>query len=95
MRISPYEKKVIIDAVKIRDKSAVIWLFGSRANDSKKGGDIDIAVLSNCINRREKNKIIFEIEQKIGEQKIDLSVFVDDNEPFFSLAKETGVKISG
>jgi len=42
MRITVNEKHVIIDAVKNIDPDARLWLFGSRADDSKKGGDIDI-----------------------------------------------------
>ncbi|GHV80120.1 hypothetical protein AGMMS49944_19110 [Spirochaetia bacterium] len=49
MRISDYEKNVIIDSVRNTDPNATIWLFGSRTDDSKKGGDIDIAILSKTV----------------------------------------------
>jgi predicted nucleotidyltransferase len=42
MRITEHEKNVIVDAVKSADPNAKVWLFGSRVDDSKKGGDIDI-----------------------------------------------------
>jgi len=42
MRITEQEKNVIIDAVSSTDPNAKVWLFGSRVDDSKKGGDIDI-----------------------------------------------------
>ena len=51
MRITENEKNVIIDAVKSADSAAQVWLFGSRTDDSKKGGDIDIAILSEKINK--------------------------------------------
>ena len=44
MRITEKEKNVIIDAVKSTDPDAKVWLFGSRVDDSKKGGDIDLVV---------------------------------------------------
>jgi hypothetical protein len=51
MSITERQKNTIIDAVKSADPDAKIWLFGFRADDSKKGGDIDIAILSEIINR--------------------------------------------
>jgi len=42
MRIKEHEKNAIVEAVKNTDTNARVWLFGSRADDSKKGGDIDI-----------------------------------------------------
>jgi predicted nucleotidyltransferase len=71
MRISEYEKTVIIDAVKNADPNAQIWLFGSRVYDSKKGGDIDIAVFSEKINKDIMQKIQVRrfICDRIGEQK--------------------------
>ncbi|MDR1142538.1 MAG: nucleotidyltransferase domain-containing protein, partial [Planctomycetaceae bacterium] len=57
MRISDTEKQIIIEAVKKTDEEAALWLFGSRADDTKKGGDIDIAVLSPKIDLMKKIQI--------------------------------------
>ena len=74
MRITLREKTAIISAVRAIDPDAKIWLFGSCAIDSKKGGDIDIAVLSRRINRLEMMRIRRDICDTIGEQKIDIIV---------------------
>jgi len=47
MRITEHEKDTIIEAVKNIDPDAKIWLFGSRTDDHKKGGDIDLVVSPN------------------------------------------------
>jgi predicted nucleotidyltransferase len=57
MRISDYEKNSIVNAVSEFDNEASIWLFGSRTDDTKKGGNIDIAVLSQKIGVLEKIRI--------------------------------------
>jgi predicted nucleotidyltransferase len=57
MRITEYEKNTIVDAVKSVDPCARIWLFGSRTDDSKKGGDIDIAILSEKIDKEVMQKM--------------------------------------
>ena len=95
MRITENEKNVIIDAVKSADPAAQVWLFGSRTDDSKKGGDIDIAILSEKI----KQDVMHEINvrclicDKIGEQKIDIVTSSDGKEAFFRLAVAEGIKL--
>jgi hypothetical protein len=46
MRITAIEKGALVHSVRQADPNARIWLFGLRLDDLKKGGDIDIAVLS-------------------------------------------------
>jgi predicted nucleotidyltransferase len=94
MRISDDEKKDIVNAINEVDSEASIWLFGSRTDDTKKGGDIDIAVLSKKIRVMEKIRIKRSICNKIGEQKIDLLVSEHGNEAFFKSAVENGIKLN-
>jgi predicted nucleotidyltransferase len=93
MRISGAEKDVLINSIRQVDRNARIWLFGSRADDSKKGGDIDIAILSPRIRLSERIIIRRSIVDRIGEQKIDMIVSADGTDPFFRMAVETGVRL--
>jgi len=95
MRITEVEKNVIIDAVKNTDSNAKVWLFGSRVDDSKKGGDIDIAILSEKIDKdvMEKIKVRRSICDRIGDQKIDIITTSNGKEAIFRLAVEEGIKL--
>jgi predicted nucleotidyltransferase len=93
MRITPAEKKALTEAVWQVDQDARIWLFGSRVDDAKKGGDIDIAILSPKIHLSERMRIRRNIVDRIGDQKIDIIVSTDGQDPFFRLAVETGLRI--
>ena len=46
MRLTEIEKKSIIDTIAIIDSEAEIYLYGSRCDDNKGGGDIDKAIIS-------------------------------------------------
>ena len=46
MRLTDQEKEAIVNSIKSIDKDAEVYLFGSRVNDSERGGDIDILILS-------------------------------------------------
>jgi len=95
MRITEYEKNVIIDAVKSVDPVAQVWLFGSRTDDSKKGGDIDIAILSEKINKNVMQEIQVRrfICDKIGEQRIDIVTTNTGKEAIFRLAVAEGIQL--
>ena len=74
MRISEIEKTTIVNAILEKDRNAQIFLFGSRTDDFKKGGDIDILVQSDEIGLLEIVKIKSTIFKHIPEQKIDFLV---------------------
>ena len=95
MRISQHEREAIVKATQAADPEAELWLFGSRVDDAKRGGDIDIAIRSARIGLLERMRLRRAISDAIGEQKIDIVVSADGMDPFFRLARDKGVKIHG
>jgi predicted nucleotidyltransferase len=95
MRITEHEKNIIIDAVINVDQNAKVWLFGSRTDDSKKGGDIDIAILSENSNKDVMQEIQVRrfICDRIGEQKIDIVISNTGKEAIFRLAAAEGIRL--
>lgn len=74
---------------------AKIYLFGSRVDDSKRGGDIDILILSeNKLDLKQRIAIKLAFAEKFGEQKIDLvSFLLNENSAFKELVLLTAIKI--
>jgi predicted nucleotidyltransferase len=71
MRLLKEEIKAISEAVAKFDSEAEVYLFGSRIDDTKRGGDIDVLVISDKIDKHSLFLIEEEIFKKIEEQKID------------------------
>jgi uncharacterized protein len=75
-------------------EGAMIWLFGSRLDDSKRGGDVDLYV--EATNR---NTLMAEFRCKIAlEDSLDLSVDLivkepGKDKPIYNLAKAQGVRL--
>lgn len=93
MRLKDFEQAAIISTVKCLDKNAHVYLFGSRVDDSKKGGDIDLLIMSTQLKSDDKRAIKMKLYELIGEQKIDILLAADDTDPFVKLAFETGVEL--
>ena len=91
MRITETERNIICNAVNIQDTDAKIYLFGSRADDSKKGGDIDLLIISQKLTRKNIRQIRRNIIDKIGDQKIDIVLENDLQKPFTRIAANEGV----
>ena len=73
---------------------AQIYLFGSRVNDQKKGGDIDLLVLSERLDLSDKLKIKARIFQSLEEQKIDIVIAPPNTpDPFVLMALQDGEKL--
>lgn len=93
MRLSEKEKQSIKDVILELDSEALIYLFGSRVHDEKKGGDIDLLILSSKITEKNRRQIKLKLYDALGEQKIDLLIASDKSEPFVKIAVETGTLI--
>jgi len=80
MRLSFFEVESIVAIFTEVFGKGKIYLFGSRVDDSKKGGDIDLFldVPYNDDMYIKKREFLTKLEEKIGEQKIDV-VFKKDN----------------
>ncbi len=75
---------------------AKIWLFGSRTDPSKKGGDIDLFVDIDTELEEEsswRRLMIRKIHEKIGERRIDLVIRTLTSPPsaLYDLILEEGV----
>jgi predicted nucleotidyltransferase len=93
MRLTAFEVNAIKQtAQEIFGSKAVVLLFGSRVDDTKKGGDIDLYIKAPSGNDL-AHKIKFQValEQRIGEQKIDVVLAVDEKRPIEQQALSTGV----
>lgn len=75
-----------------------VILFGSRVDDSLKGGDIDLYIvprkkMSRSERRKERIKYLVYLKSKIGDQKIDLILSEDDKRAIEREALETGIEL--
>lgn len=93
MRLTPLERTEITKSIAARDPLAVIYLFGSRIDDTARGGDLDILVLSKAINLSHKLDILADLHSTLGDQKIDLVVFPDLSRPFARIAVREGIRL--
>lgn len=93
MRLTEHERRALIDAIAAADPDAQVWLHGSRVRDDARGGDIDLLVLSQRIQLRDKLDVLARLHAVLGEQKIDLTVARDEARPFVRIAKAQGVRL--
>ena len=97
MRLSTFEITAIKQNAKnIFGDAAKVYLFGSRVDDSKKGGDIDLYVISeNQDNLYEKKiKFLSALDMSLGEQKIDVVIAKDKKRPIEQEAIAKGIELN-
>ena len=77
-----------------------LWLFGSRVDASKKGGDIDLYIETNIdvydIAFNKKIAFLSNLKKEIGDQKIDVVLRIissDYHLPIYEIAKSQGVRL--
>lgn len=76
MRLTPSERHHI-RAATLAHFGVVPLLFGSRADDTRRGGDIDLYVqtaLSADEAEQRRSRLWVDLQMRLGEQKIDIVV---------------------
>lgn len=99
MRLTEEQHTVIRSLVtEVFGARAEVWLFGSRVDDNKRGGDIDLLIETDQVDvnalTRAEISFLTKLQMKLGEQKIDVLLDYPSRKthpPIFSIAKKTGV----
>ncbi len=101
MRITEQERKAALDEISARfGKGSHVWLFGSRTDDSKRGGDVDIYVeveqAPGGSRVRSRIDATVALEDIFSGVSVDLVVRYrqDPEKPIHRIAKDTGVALS-
>ncbi len=79
MRLSDHERTVLRQAARESfEPDVVVRLFGSRVDDARRGGDIDLLVETQLIDveriAKARTRFLSSIYAQLGEQKIDLLI---------------------
>ncbi len=95
MRLSQNYGSIILEAARRQfGKDVLIWLFGSRVDDTRRGGDIDLLVeLVKPVDNKplEAARFSAALQWQLGDQKID--VIIDDGrdrQPIHDAARRQG-----
>lgn len=99
MRLTEHQKNTILNACQRYFENAECWLFGSRVDDQKRGGDIDLYIETKetDVNKLVAAKLAFLVllNRELGEQKIDVVIHRMGSEflPIHNVAKQTGIRL--
>jgi len=98
MRLSNRIKNIILKSVKNSFGDVGCYLFGSRVDDTKIGGDIDIAIDVNYDSKEfRKNKILFLKSMMIfgyDDLKIDLVSYNTTDKLLYSEIQKNNIKLT-
>lgn len=92
MRLRQIEVQTLKNKLSELSPNARLYLFGSRTDDSERGGDIDLMIVSDAITRKDIRTLRLEFFEKFGEQKID--IVIDDGsfkEPFHKMILQKAI----
>ena len=77
MRLTPEQRQIIREAThKIFGPDAIVWLFGSRVDDRRRGGDIDlyveVSIDDHAVRQVLEDRLYARLQRSLGEQRIDI-----------------------
>ena len=93
MRLTAEERRKIREQVNhVFGEGSRVFLFGSRVDDTKKGGDIDLFIEPTYLRNEFEQKIslLTKLHLALGEQKIDIIVAKDENRLIEQEARKNG-----
>lgn len=95
MRLPADAVQTIREEIGRLDPKAEVYLYGSRVDDTARGGDIDLLVVSDRLSFRDVLRLRIRILDRIGWQQLDLVVRRRDQlaEPLAVMAREAGVRL--
>ena len=93
MRLTDNERIIIVNIIQKIDPNANVYLFGSRIDNSKLGGDIDLLIHSQQLNKYQLRAIKWQLLEQLGEQKIDILLSQELKEPFVRLILPEAIKL--
>lgn len=101
MRLTPEQRAAIRSVAAETFGDAVgVWLFGSRTDDDKRGGDIDLLIETMqtdvAMIARAELSFLTKVKARLGEQQIDLLIDYPTRQftpPIFAIARQTGIQL--
>jgi predicted nucleotidyltransferase len=96
MRLTPYEIESIKKAFLEAFEDGKIYLFGSRVDDTKRGGDIDLYLCPSQKfedERIRRRRFLILLDEYIGEQKVDAVMAKDETRLIEQIAIRDGIEL--
>lgn len=92
MRLTPEQTHLIKRIIEREfDSGARVWLFGSRANDTRRGGDVDLYVESSHSDLMRELRCKVDLEDAL-DLRVDLiAAAPGDTRPIARIAKTQGI----
>jgi len=72
MRLSSSEQNALKSKLYSLSERAKLYLFGSRIDDTKKGGDIDLLIIDETLSKKDLRLLRVDFFKHFGEQKLDI-----------------------
>ena len=101
MRLTTEQRRIIRDTVReVLGPDARVRLFGSRIDDTKRGGDIDLLIETDLVDPAAaldaKLDLLVSLKRRLGERRIDLLLDRPgqaDPPPVVVAARTTGIPL--
>ena len=94
MRLTRNEVALLKEKLASLSKEAKLYLFGSRVDDTQRGGDIDLLVVSKKLSKRDLRYLRLAFFEVFGEQRLD--ILLDDGtfkNPFHKMVSQKAIPL--